>query len=42
MRNRDITKRLYSFNKLTHPLIAFVVLLAVADEDVVVVSFNYA
>jgi hypothetical protein len=30
------------FHKLTHPPVAFVVLLAVADEDVVIISFDYA
>jgi hypothetical protein len=33
---------LQSVNKLTHPLVAFVVFLAVADEDVVIISFNNA
>ncbi len=31
-----------SFNKLTHPPVAFVVFLAVADKDIVIITFNNA
>ena len=33
---------LESFYELTNPVVAFVVLLAVADENVIVISFNNA
>ena len=32
---------LQSFNKLTYPSVALVVFLAVGDEDVVTIAFNY-
>jgi hypothetical protein len=33
---------LQSFNKGTYPFIALVVLLAIGDEDVIIISFDYA
>jgi hypothetical protein len=33
---------LQRINKLAHPPVAFVVFLTVGDEDVVIVSFDYA